>query len=255
MNLVEVPPGEQFRNRILNALPAAEVALLRPLLSPVRLVNGQGLHESGEPIEHVYFVEHGFASVVAEVGDTSGSVEVGLIGRDSMTGLTAVFSADAITYGRVMVQMPGAGYRMSAQALRDNLEAMPTLRMLLPRALEGMIAQVSQTAACNSRHTLPERLARWLLMARDRADSDELALTQEFLSMMLTVRRSGVTVAMGTLAAAGLVGHRRGRVLITDRPGLEAAACDCYRRVQAFAAGVAARPGAPDRRVTKLHAS
>ncbi len=235
------PSGATFHNAILNALPWDEIERLRPLLTPVHLVNGQGLHEPGERIEQVFFVEHGFASVVAQVAEAAGSVEVGLMGRETMTGLVSMFSPDATSFSRVMVQMPGAAQRMSAQALRESVATMPVLNALLLRALEAFMAQVSQTAACNSRHTLSERLARWLLMAHDRADGDELALTQEFLSMMLTVRRPGVTVAIGILQAAGLVGHRRGRVVIRDRAGLEAAACDCYARVQAFTATLAAR--------------
>ena len=108
-------------------------------------------------------------------------------------------------------------------------------------------AQVAQMAACNSQHSLPQRLARWLLLAHDRMDGDELALTQEFLGIMLGVRRSGVTVALGLLQATTVINQRRGYVVIRDRPGLEAAACGCHERVQAFAAAVAARPsGIPD---------
>jgi CRP-like cAMP-binding protein len=140
-----------------------------------------------------------------------------------------------------MVQLPGAALRMSAGALRDCVETMPVLRQSLFRALEALLAQISQTAACNALHSLPERLARWLLMAHDRVDGDELHLTQEFLAIMLAVRRPGVSVAIGTLQAAGLLRHQRGRILISDRAGLEAAGCDCYRRVKLFTDSLAAR--------------
>jgi CRP-like cAMP-binding protein len=142
----------------------------------------------------------------------------------------------------VMVQLPGAAYRMAAQALRDSADAMPALRLRLTRRQQSLAAHVSQTAACNSTHALPQRLARWLLMAHDRADGDTLALTQEFLAIMLAVRRPGVTVAMGTLQAAGLLSHSRAQVRILDRPGLEAAACECYGRVRAYDAMLEAKP-------------
>ena len=103
------------------------------------------------------------------------------------------------------------------------------------------MAMVAQTAACNSRHSVTERCSRWLLLAHDMVEGDELALTQEFLAIMLAVRRSGVTIALGSLRQAGLVRNGRGRIVVTDRPGLEAAACSCYARVQGFAASVAAR--------------
>ena len=228
-------------NRLLSALPPAEMAQLHPLLTHVRWINGQGLHEAGECIEQVFFVEQGFVSMVAHADD---DVEVGLIGREGMVGYPVLFGPQAASYNRAMVQMPGSALRMSASALRDNLDALPVLRRLLFQALEVSMAQVAQTTACNSRHSLSQRLARWLLIAHDRVDGDELALTQEFMSTMLAIRRAGVIAVLRSLQAAGTVGHRRGRVTICDRLGLEAAACSCYGHVQAFAVKVAARiPG------------
>jgi CRP-like cAMP-binding protein len=236
-----------YKNELLSALPSAELSQLRPHLTRVQWVNGQGLHEAGERIEHVFFVEQGFASMVAEADGATRGTEVGLIGWESMVGFAALLSPQAVSFNRAMVQMPGAALRMPAQVLHDSLGTLPVLRRLLFQALEGAMAQVAQTAACNSQHTLPQRLARWLLMAHDRVDGDEVALTQEFLSIMLAVRRSGVTVAVQALQAAGVIAQRRGRIVICDRPGLEAAACGCYSRVQAFTAAVAARnPGLAD---------
>jgi len=156
-------------NELLPMLPPAELALLRPLSTRVQLVNGQTLHEAG--------------------------TEVGLIGREGMVGLPVLLDPQAASFNRAMVQMPGTALRLPAQALRDNADALPVLRRLLFQALEVSMAQVAQTAACNSQHSLSQRLARWLLMAHDRVDGNELAMTQEFLSIMLAVRRSGVTVA------------------------------------------------------------
>jgi CRP-like cAMP-binding protein len=235
----ESDPKASFLNEILAALPPDEIGRLRPLLTRVRLANGQGLHEPGKPIGVVFFIESGFASMMAGTDDAASSIEVGLIGREGMTGLATLSGPDVVPFNRVMVQMPGAAYCMPAPALRDHAEAMPMLDLLLTRALAALMAQVSQTAACNSRHTLRQRLARWLLLAHDRADGDELPLTQEFLSVMLAVRRPGVSVTMAGLQAAGLVRHTRGRVLIGDRSALEGAACGCYSRVKAYTATLA----------------
>ncbi len=232
-------------NELLSALPPAEMARLRPLLTRVRWVNGQDLHEAGKRIEHVFFVEQGFACMVAHAEGASNGSEVGLIGREGIVGFPVLLSPEAASYNRAMVQMPGSVLRMSAKALRDSLDALPVLRRLLFGALEVSMAQVAQTAACNSQHRLSQRLARWLLMVHDRLDGDELALTHEFLATMLGVRRSGVSDVLASSQAAGLVRQGRGRVIICDRPGLEAAACGCYGRVQAFTAAVAARIAAP----------
>ncbi len=235
------------KNELLSALPPAELSQLRPLLTRVPWINGQGLHEAGERIEQVFFVEQGMAAMMADTESGSSSTEVGLVGREGLVGLPVLLSPAAASFHRAVVQMPGNALRMPAPALRSSLDTLPVLRGLLFQALEAFMAQVAQTAACNSQHSLTQRLARWLLMAHDRLDGDNLALTQEFLSVMLAVRRSGVTVAMQALQAAGVVGQARGRVIICDRPGLEAAACGCYGRVQAFTAAVAARnPGLVD---------
>jgi len=182
----------------------------------------------------VFFVEQGFISMVAEADGSSLGTEVGLIGREGMVGLPALLGSQAASYNRAMVPMPGTAHRLAARALRDNADALPVLWRLLLQALEVSMAQVA-TAACNSRHTIAHRLARWLLMAHDRVDGDELALTQEFLGTMLAVRRSGVTKALGSLQAAAVVDQRRGHVTICDRPG------PAWRRRRAAATGASRR--------------
>lgn len=237
--------GATFSNEILATLPIAELSALRPHLLRVRMVNGQGLHEPGERIEHVYFFESGLASMVAMAAHDMGiGVEVGVIGPEGMVGLTTLLDPEATAFNRAMVQMPGVAYRMPAATLRNCLDDAPVLRRRLLRRLDSFVALVSQTAACNSRHTINERCARWLLLAHDRNDGDELPLTQEFLATMLAVRRSGVTIALGALREAGLVRNGRGRIMICDRPGLEAAACECYGRVRSFVAAITARDAA-----------
>ena len=228
-------------NELLSMLPPAELTLLRPFLTSVRLVSGQTLYEAGERIEHVFFVQQGFVSMVAEADGNNPGTEVGLVGREGMVGLPVLLSSQAVSFNRAMVQMPGTAYRLPAQVLHDHAHALPVLRRLLSDALQVFMAQVAQTAACNSQHSLVQRLARWLLMAHDRVDGDELAITQDFLSIMLVVRRAGVTVASQALVETGAIRARRGRMIVCDRAALEAAACGCYGRVQAFAAVVTAR--------------
>lgn len=228
-------------NALLSVLPSKEIGQLRRLLTHVRWVNGQVVYEAGERIEHVYFVDQGFASMIAEADGYGNHTGVGLVGREGMLGLLALFDPEAVSFNQMVMQVPGAARRMTAQALRDSVDGMPVLRRLLFQALEVSMAQVAQTAACNSRHALVQRLARCLLMAHDRVDEDELTVTQGSLSVLLGVRRAGVTIAMQALQETGAVSRRRGRILICDRSGLRKAACDCYGRTEAFAATVASR--------------
>jgi len=161
-----------FSNLLLQALPADEVRRLRPHLTRVRLVNGAVLYHAGDRIEHVFFVEQGFISMVALADGAESRVEVGLIGRESLVGALALLSPGATSYVQAMVQMPGAAYRIPTIALLACIEPGSTMRRLILHAFEASLAQLAQTAACYSRHTVPERLARWLLMAHDRVDGD-----------------------------------------------------------------------------------
>jgi len=158
-------------------------------------------------------------------------IEVGMIGNEGFAGVAVLLGADRSPL-EAMVQIPGSALRMSASVFREEVDRRPTLSKVLLRYAQALHIQVSLTAACNGRHTLPERLARWLLTARDRATSDQMPLSHEFLSMMLGVRRAGVTVALGTLKAAALIRNTHGQVTVVDRPGLEAASCECYRTVR-----------------------
>lgn len=233
------PAQPMFRNRLLQVLPAVELRRLRPYLARVRLVHGDVLHRAGDRVEQVYFVEQGYVSLMAEAG-RAGRVEVGLVGWDSMVGSSVVLAGDPASPLAAVVQVPGAAYCIRADVLHAILGHAPVLRQAMRQAVETLVAQLAQIAACNSRHALQERLARWLLMAHDRVDGDELPLTQELLAVMLAVRRPGVTIAVNTLQAAGLVRHSRGRIVIRDRPGLETAACACYARLCHFIASLGA---------------
>jgi CRP-like cAMP-binding protein len=223
--------GATFRNSILAALPTTEIGLLRPHLSRVTLISGQVLHEPNSPIVDVFFVEAGVVSLSADTHD-QGQVEVGLLGREGFVGASVMLSAEPWSVHRAFAQVAGAAYRMSAAALRSAIEENASFRHRCLRHVEMLMVQTSQVAACNARHNLPERMARWLLMVRDRVDSDDLPMTHEFLSVMLGVRRSGISVAASTLQAGGLIRQSRGHISILDHDGLAAASCDCYRLIQ-----------------------
>ena len=183
------------------------------------------------PIEAVYFVESGWVSLVATLDDGT-QAEVGLIGREGMVGLPLITGIDT-AFVEAFVQADGIG----SCAWKPARFAMPwkknpTLRNLLFRYLEAMNSQTTQTAACNGRHDLEQRLARWLLMAHDRADGDEFQITQEFLALMLCVYRPSVSVVASTLQRAGMIRYGRGHITVLDRAALEATACDCYSVVK-----------------------
>ena len=225
-----MPSAAPISNRLLRALSAEDLDLLRPHLEPVPLPHKQTLSKPDTPIDEVYFPEEGMVSLVQPLEDGT-MIEVGMIGNEGFVGVPVLLGTDSSPL-EAMVQIPGSALRMHAKAFREEMDRRPALSRGLLRYVQALHIQVSLTAACNGRHTLPERLARWLLTAHDRATSDQMPLSHEFLAMMLGVRRAGVTVALGTLKAAGLVRNTHGQVTVVDRPGLEAASCECYRTVR-----------------------
>jgi CRP-like cAMP-binding protein len=235
-----------IRNGLLAALPPEDLARLRPSLQPVELPFDQTLFPAGGAVEAVLFPESGMASLIATLDDGE-QVEVGLAGREGLIGLPLVYgNSHSLTEAKV--QAAGTALRLGAAALRDGMGESAALRGLLLRYALAFHAQVTTTAACNALHPINERLARWLLIAHDRAEGDAFAMTHEFMAMMLGVRRPGVSLAAGVLQKARLIHYVRGRMEITDRPGLEAASCECYhtaRREFARLLGPAAvtRPG------------
>ncbi len=220
------PSTPASRNRLLAALPADSLTRLWPQLTPVDLEIRAVLHRPEVPISTVYFPERGWLSMLAPLEDGD-SAEVGLIGYEGLVGLPIILG-EPFDDLEAMVQCQGGALAMEADALRKAMEQDPVLRTLLLRYALLHHGQVARTAACNGRHHTDQRLARWLLMAHDRAEGDEYPMTHEFLGMMLGVRRAGITVAAGALQKAGLISYRVGRMRITDRPGLENSACECY---------------------------
>ena len=224
------PPHVAVRNQLLLALPPDVLARLLPRMRPVSLVVRETLVAPETRIEAVHFVESGYVSLVMTLEDGT-QAEVGLAGREGMVGLPLVAGVDTAV-SEAFVQAGGTALRMEAGAFRHALREEPALGPLLSRYGEAMQAQAMQTAACNGRHDLEQRLARWLLMAHDRVDGDEIPMTQEFLAIMLCVYRPSVTVAASTLQRAGIIRNGRGHVSVLDRPALEATACDCYAAVR-----------------------
>lgn len=220
-----------MHNVILAALPAKDLAMLRPHLHLVPLVLRQVLHATDAPIHDVYFMEEGLTSLTASAGEAS-EVEVGLVGREGLVGTGVLLMSDATAVHRAFIQVPGSAYRMQAGTFRDAVSQFESLRDGCMRYVHFMLVQAAQCAACNARHGLPERLARWLLSSMDRTGSDEVPMTQEFLSYMLGVRRAGVSVVATGLQDEGLIRQSRGRVTLLDRAGLEAKACTCYRVIE-----------------------
>ena len=220
-----------IQNQLLSRLPAKQLDRLFPHLHSVPLQLRETLHERGGRLEHAYFPQSGMVSFVVPL-EEGGSVEVGTVGREGLVGIEFPLGAE-VGLQHAMVQVEGQALRIEARKLEAAIEDDAALRLHLARYAQCFHFQVAQTAACNAGHTLEQRLARWLLLARHRIGSDELPLTHEFLSMMLAVRRAGVTVATGTLQQAGLVRNRRGHVTVLNVAGLEEVSCECYRLITA----------------------
>jgi CRP-like cAMP-binding protein len=203
-------------NRLLARLSPDDFGLLQPHLEAVDLPVRKPLESRNKAIEYVYFIEHGFASVVAN--GTGRAIEVGLIGREGMTGLAVVMGTDRTPHD-TFIQAAGDGQRILSDKLRSAIEQSPSLHRSFLLYGHAFMVQSGQTALANGRSKLEERLARWLLMAQDRLDGDEVPLTHEFLSVMLGVRRPGVTVTLDLLEKKNLIRAKRGVVAILNRTG------------------------------------
>lgn len=210
-------PRPSTSNQILSRLSAANFALLEPHLAVVDLPVRKLLEGRNKRIDHVYFPEQGFASVVANGAGNRG-IEVGIIGREGMTGLSVVLGKDRARHETFM-QAAGSGQRISSANLRGAMDRSSDLLRALLLCVDLFLAQASETALANGRSNIEQRLARWLLMASDRVEG-ELPLTQEFLSIMLGVRRAGVTSALQELERQGLIVTKRGGIAILDRDAL-----------------------------------
>jgi CRP-like cAMP-binding protein len=226
-NLAPLPTNQ---NSLLAALPKAFYERLSPHLEPVALEHAAILYEMEAPINYFYFPFDAVISLVTQMKDGR-IVEVGLVGNEGVTGLAALFG-EKVSAERAIVQIPNGGMRVKAAVILDEFKRQGEVHDVLLKYANFFMRQVAQTAACNASHTVEQRLARWLLMCRDRVRSDELNLTQEFIAEMLGTRRATVNVAAVTLQSAGLIKYNRGRIQIIDLPGLEGFACECYAMVR-----------------------
>lgn len=222
--------AEHNANLLLAALPPEELAHVLSLLDPVRVEAGDVLSEPGDPIRHVYFPHDCLISLQA-VAEGRMTLEVGLVGREGMLGATVALGHET-TQVRAVVQRAGSASRMETDALREAFARGPALQRVLARYTDTLLAQAIQIAVCSRFHVLEARLARSLLVTRDRLQSDKFHLTHEFLAHALGVRRVGVTKAASALQQQGLIIYSRGNIEILDPDGLAAAACTCYEIVK-----------------------
>ncbi len=217
MTLSNPPP--QSENKLLAALSRQSYERLVPHLEFVDFELGYVLYHPKQPIKHVYFPYKTTISMVNILEDGA-MVEIGVVGSEGMIG-TALLSGDDISPHQAIVQIANGGMKMKAVAFKQEIRNNAELNELVHRYLQALFTQIAQTGACNRMHPIAERLARWMLLCQDRMESDTLQLTHEFIATMLGARRAGVSVAAGTLQAAGIISYHRGKVIIRDREGLE----------------------------------
>jgi CRP-like cAMP-binding protein len=230
MSAATISPQSPVRNRLLAALPPEDFARLEPHLELVPLPLGWAVYEAGGRQGHMYFPTTAIVSLLYVMQDGS-SAEIAVVGNEGVIGI-ALFMGGETTPSRAVVQSAGHGYRLRAALLKAEFERGGPLQLLLLRYTQVLLTQMAQLAVCNRHHSVEQQLCRWLLLCLDRLPSNKLAMTQELIASMLGVRRVGVTEAAGRLQAAGLIEYSRGKITVLDRPGLEAAACECYEVVR-----------------------
>jgi CRP-like cAMP-binding protein len=217
-------------NRVLASIPQKDYQRLQAQLEPVTVDFGQILYEPGKAIRHVYFPVDCLISLLTSV-DKRRSLEVGMVGNEGMAGMPFILGI-GLSGVRALVQGAGNALRMASAPFRIEFERNPPLQQALHRYTYALMAQISQTAACNRFHEAEARLARWLLMTRDRVESDDFPLTHQFLAHMLGLRREGVSEAASALKRRKLIAYSRGNIQILDVRGLKACSCSCYQIVK-----------------------
>jgi CRP-like cAMP-binding protein len=217
-----------FKNRILQKLDAEMIERLD--LQRVDLPSGMEIENPGEPIPNVYFIEDGIGSMTNTFRDGF-QVEVAMFGAESVMGASCLIGTKR-SLNKVYMQMSGYGYRCSTDSAVAEYSRFSRFHDLVLRSFQAQFVQTCQSAGCNSHHQILQRLARWLLLCADRTESPTMRLTQEYLASMLGTRRSTVSVAAEELQRNGFIRYCRGRVVISDRPGLEKRACECYQLVR-----------------------
>ncbi|MBD2075142.1 Crp/Fnr family transcriptional regulator [Phormidium sp. FACHB-592] len=219
-------------NHLLSALPPAIVTKLAPAMETVVLSKGDRLHEPGDVIAALYFPLDCVLAITLTMSDGA-SAAIGIVGSREMIGLNAVMGRSAMTQTAYMVQVTGSAIKLEARVLLAAFDRYPAVRAVLLRYTQALIAQMAQNTACNSRHALERRLARWLLEVHDRVAGDEVILTQSFLATMLGAPRSSITLAAHRFQEHGLLRYRRGHIHILQATGLESSACECFQAIKA----------------------
>ena len=219
-----------FKNLILDSLSNAELKKIENHLEEIEMPVGKVLYHPAEKIQHIYFPETSVISIVMvlENGDT---LESGIIGKEGHSG-AAVVLTEEVSPQEATVQLSGAGYRLPIKVFKNLFDENIDFRNVALRYLYAFVAQISQNAACQTHHNINQRLARWLLMFTDRAESDKLVMTQEFMAQMLGVHRPTVSKNANLLQKEGFISYNRGTVKILDRERLENFACECYRAIK-----------------------
>src|ERR1700691_4274294 len=223
-------PSDWPCNRLLLALPTRNLKRLMPELEQINCQRAQVLMNADSALDHVFFPDSGVVSVVAVYTDGS-IIEMATVGREGFTGVQAIFGAKRSSV-QLLVQIPGSAAKISRAAFTRAMQSMPSFRSLMETYVQAFLEQVMVSVACNGAHSLKQRLARWLLMMRDRSDSDVLPITQSLLAEMLGVQRPTITNAVREFERGGLIEHGRSQVTILDRPGLTQASCECYQLVR-----------------------
>ena len=224
-----ITPNDPKRNHLLAAMPESEYQRWQPHLEAIDMPLGLVLYESGGKMAHVYFPTTSIVSLLY-VMENGASAEIAVVGYEGLVGVSLFMGGDT-TPSRAVVQSAGRGFRLPARFLKEDFNREPVLHLLL-RYTQALITQMSQTAVCNRHHSLDQQLCRWLLLSLDRLQGNELVMTQELIANMLGVRREGVTEGALKLQKAGLITYTRGRIQVTDRPGLEQRTCECYAVVK-----------------------
>ncbi|MGD9629829.1 MAG: Crp/Fnr family transcriptional regulator [Pyrinomonadaceae bacterium] len=217
-------------NRLLGALTKAEFKLISAKMEATPLSFGEPIYEAGEAIKRIYFPESGIISLLSAVDEYS-TLEVGIVGSEGLAGVSVFLGVD-VSPNRALVQGVGFAQTMTPREFLAICKANTKFSLAVRRFIHSLLAQISQSAVCNRFHVIDERLSRWLLMTQDRMRADEFQITQDFLANMLGVRREAVNKAAGNLQGRGLISYSRGHLTVIDRPGLEAAACHCYKLIR-----------------------
>ena len=225
-----VTSADPKQNHLLAALADSEAERWLPQLEPIEMSLGEVLYESGTTLTHVYFPTTAIVSLLY-VMENGASAEIAVVGNEGLVGIS-LFMGGESTPSRAVVQSAGRGFRLKAQAMKNEFNrAGPVLHLLL-RYTQALITQMSQTAVCNRHHSLDQQLCRWLLLSLDRLSGSDLVMTQELIANMLGVRREGVTEAAHKLQDAGLIRYARGHISVLDRTALEKRVCECYAVVK-----------------------